>query len=321
MDASLEEMRDEAPMCPDYQGTQVLTALVTADAVSPFEESDTGKVNEVEEPAFEESEGLTEVVDIAEAAGSALDESHFDFAEEFSELKSAIGVVSSKLEELSKQFNLRIARSDYEDRMLKQYSDEIQQSRSDLYKKITLPLIREISEYRDMICSTINRARTKDGDDAVVKVSVLETYRDMLESSLSNYGVGLHSPKEGDDFTVGFERVVGKVATGDFTLDTKLAIVASDGYVMDGKAIVQAKVKIYEYSEELAGFSDEKPSMQLSNEAPDQQVVSTGQPLEVAQTGSLNCSSAISPVPISQMESTLLPPRPRPIAAYDPDYR
>lgn len=168
------------------------------------------------------------------------------------EVLDAISGLSVQLDGLTEQFKKRIAKSDHEDEMLKRYSDEIQECRSDLYRKITLPILRDLIRIRDMIGGALERASAKDPENPSVPSEDLEVYRDMIETMLDSYGVETRVPAAGDDLIPKLERAVGKVKTGDKALHGKLAAVMNDGYVMDGKCISPSKVKVYVYDESLA---------------------------------------------------------------------
>lgn len=235
--------------------------------------------------------------------GREQSEGTFDFGSRFA-------AIEEKIDVLSESFQTRIARSDYEDRMLKQYSDEIQQYRSDLYKKITLPLVKELIELRDMMSSSIKREYEKDPDCTSVSINLIETYRDMIESSLSGYGVEPCSPEIGDELTPGVTRTVGKVKTGDESLHGRLAAVMNDGYLMDGKCISPAKVKVFTFDKELSNepldVDAASPSVVDQQPAP-QQPATNGSMLEGAveagnQEGAYEDNLRMSEVPVYNPE-------------------
>ena len=201
-----------------------------------------------------------------EGAGTQVQEDFSDNLEAFCETSDEGDVVSmlealsaevaklagvpARLEEMEEQFKARIARSDYEDVMLKQYSDEIQEHRNDLYRKITLPLLKEMIGLRDMMASSVACAYEQNPETPVIEAKHVEMYRDMLEDALGDFGVEIHTPKLGDMLAVGIEKAVGKVKTVAKDAHGSLAAIASDGYLLEGKCISPAKVKVYVYEEQ-----------------------------------------------------------------------
>lgn len=179
--------------------------------------------------------------DVEPSACPSAEEEDLDQASE-----PSIADVVERLDVLSEQFKSRIARSEYEDQMLKRYSDEIHEYRADLFKKITLPLIKEIIGVRDAACAMIERASDQDAS-RTSSIDSIAFLRDMLETALDNYGVTVHESQIGALPVKGADRPIGRVKTADSAAHGTIAAVLNDAYFMDGKCISPAKVKVFAF--------------------------------------------------------------------------
>lgn len=167
--------------------------------------------------------------------------------------------VVKRIDDLESLFRAKISRSEYEEQVLKRYSDEIHEYRGDLYKKITLPLIKEIIGVRDAACSMVEQAHIK--EETTVDIDSVEFICDMLETALGSYGVTVRRPEVGRELEKGLERPVGRVKTATIDEHGTIADFMNDSYLMDGKCISPAKVKVFVYDESLcSGAEAQQPS-------------------------------------------------------------
>ena len=198
---------------PDFEGreapepeAQSRDVEVPAETSAVLEETDTTTVEDSEP----ESDGSVIPADGATAIDGNLEDGDQpgDDAEQIT-LDDVVDRISS-LEEL---FKSKISRSEYEEQVLKRYSDEIHEYKSDLYKKITLPLIKEIIGVRDATCAILERARNEESAGTTVGIDSVEFICDMLETALDNYGVTVRRPEVGGMPEKGTERPIGRVKT------------------------------------------------------------------------------------------------------------
>lgn len=162
--------------------------------------------------------------------------------------QATLDYVVKRIDSLEDLFRSKISRSEYEEQVLKRYSDEIHEYKSDLYKKITLPLIKEIIGVRDATCSILERAHD---NETGVSIDSVEFICDMLETALDNFGVSVQRPEIGGLPEKGTQRPIGRVKTAIREDHGAIAAVMNDAYLMDGKCVSPAKVKVFAYDESL----------------------------------------------------------------------
>lgn len=211
-----------------------------------------------------------------EAIGESLTERDQTAADE---RQVTLDDVMDRIGGLENLFKLKITRSEYEAQVLKRYSDEIHEYKSDLYKKITLPLLKEIIAVRDAACSMVERAHNEAATGAAFGIDSLEFICDMLESALDNYGVIVRHPEIGEIPHKGTDRPIARVETSTHEEHGTIAAVMNDAYLMDGKCIVPAKVKVFVYDDSIDGKA-EIPANPLGSSAEDNGGTATAAPEE-----------------------------------------
>ncbi len=157
----------------------------------------------------------------------------------------ALDGLAGKLDDLAEKFDSRIAKSEAEERALKDYSDKMAEYKEDLFKKITLPLLREMMEVRDAACSFVERARAAGEGNQAGGIESIEFLCDMLETKLGNYGVSVREAHVGEHPERGVDRPIGRVETDDAAKDGAIAAVMNDAYLLDGKCVAPARVKVF----------------------------------------------------------------------------
>ena len=157
--------------------------------------------------------------------------------------------IEEQLKNLEDLFNKRIKKTEQEEIVLKQYSDEIQEYRAGLYKQIIQPLLMEFIELRDSILQTASSIKEQQGDTLSGDASKFETFAQMIEDTLERYQVEISRPSVGDVFQSQMARIVGREITKNCGLHNTIAEVASDSYSLDGRCIKKSLVKVFVYEE------------------------------------------------------------------------
>ncbi|HIS41239.1 MAG TPA: nucleotide exchange factor GrpE [Candidatus Aphodovivens avistercoris] len=151
------------------------------------------------------------------------------------------------LSRLSERFEARIAKTDYEEAVLKQMSDEVQQHRDGLYRRIVEPLVSEVVEVYDGMGATLARHRVQalcGAADAEPLLRDMESCRQMIGDLLRNWGVEEWRPSPGDALEPLRCRAVRAVPTDDPALHRTVAETISAGYAFDGKVLRPAQVAV-----------------------------------------------------------------------------
>lgn len=170
------------------------------------------------------------------------------------ERAAVIEEVKGGLDGLSSQFKARIARTDYEEATLKRISDELDQHRDGLYRKIVEPLISEVIDiHQDMSITIAAYRRRADGEgipeSAARVLRDLEEFRLMLGDVLRNWNVEVWLPEPGDALEPLRCRAVRAVATDDKDRHRTVAAALGSGYAFDGKILRPAQVIAFSYKE------------------------------------------------------------------------
>ena len=180
----------------------------------------------------------------------ALDAKLVDFAGVQQEVSESINTVvdrlltvEQRLNDLSSQFEGKIARNEHEIATMKRMSDEVQEYRDGLYAKLTMPLIRDLIEIRDALGGICQRY-AQDSEKAEI-VSEVNVCRNMIADRLGRQSVEIISSAEGDEFLSFKHKIVGKVHTSDPNLQGRIAEVSGDSYRLGDQYLSPAMVKVY----------------------------------------------------------------------------
>lgn len=164
----------------------------------------------------------------------------------------ALGELKEGVDALSEQFKARISKTDYEEATLKRISDELDEQRSGLYRKIVEPLINEVIDVHQDMSATIASYRRKaeegDRDDLAARIRRdLDEFRLMLGDILRNWNVEVWRPEPGEPLEPLRCRAVRAVPTGDRDRHRTVAESLTCGYAFEGKILRPAQVVAFTY--------------------------------------------------------------------------
>ena len=168
------------------------------------------------------------------------------------ERATALGELKEGVDALSEQFKARISKTDYEEATLKRISDELDEHRSGLYRKIVEPLINEVIDVHQDMSATIASYRRKaeegDRDDLAARIRRdLDEFRLMLGDILRNWNVEVWRPEPGEPLEPLRCRAVRAVPTGDRDCHRTVAESLTCGYAFEGKILRPAQVVAFTY--------------------------------------------------------------------------
>lgn len=150
--------------------------------------------------------------------------------------------VTARIAMLEELFRTKIDRTEYEVETLRKQSEEIQEYRTDLYAKLTHPLLREVARIRAGMMQALKSVDA----EGLVCASVIEAYADDLADVLLDYGIEDYVPEPGDKFVSGICKIAGKQETDDLALVGTIVETKAQGYRMQsGEPFVPARVKVY----------------------------------------------------------------------------
>lgn len=164
----------------------------------------------------------------------------------------ALGELKEGVDALSEQFKARISKTDYEEATLKRISDELDEQRSGLYRKIVEPLINEVIDVHQDMSATIASYRRKaeegDRDDLAARIRRdLDEFRLMLGDILRNWNVEVWRPEPGEPLEPLRCRAVRAMPTGDRDCHRTVAESLTCGYAFEGKILRPAQVVAFTY--------------------------------------------------------------------------
>lgn len=165
---------------------------------------------------------------------------------------AALDELRADLDGLSEQFKARIAKTDYEEATLKRLSDELDQHRSGLYRKIVEPLISEVIDVHQDMSITVASYRRKaeegalDGQAARIGRD-LDEFRLMLGDILRNWNVEVWQPEPGEALEPLRCRAVRALPTDDAAKHRTVAEAMTCGYAFEGKILRPAQVVAFSY--------------------------------------------------------------------------
>ncbi|MEF2594099.1 MAG: nucleotide exchange factor GrpE [Eggerthellaceae bacterium] len=176
----------------------------------------------------------------------------------------ALGELKEGVDALSEQFKARISKTDYEEATLKRISDELDEHRSGLYRKIVEPLINEVIDVHQDMSATIASYRRKaeegDRDDLAARIRRdLDEFRLMLGDILRNWNVEVWRPEPGEPLEPLRCRAVRAVPTDDRDCHRTVAESLTCGYAFEGKILRPAQVVAFTYKPKPEAESEPKP--------------------------------------------------------------
>lgn len=219
----------------------------------------------------------------------------------------ALGELKEGVDALSEQFKARISKTDYEEATLKRISDELDEHRSGLYRKIVEPLINEVIDVHQDMSATIASYRRKaeegDRDDLAARIRRdLDEFRLMLGDILRNWNVEVWRPEPGEPLEPLRCRAVRAVPTGDRDCHRTVAESLTCGYAFEGKILRPAQVVAFTYKS--------KPEVESEPEEPQASDVAAA-----VETGAAEPPAAIAQPSDAATEAPAAPAEPETAAA------
>ena len=218
---------------------------------------------------------------------------------------TALGELKEGVDALSEQFKARISKTDYEEATLKRISDELDEHRSGLYRKIVEPLINEVIDVHQDMSATIASYRRKadegDRDDLAARIRRdLDEFRLMLGDILRNWNVEVWRPEPGEPLEPLRCRAVRAVPTDDRDRHRTVAESLTCGYAFEGKILRPAQVVAFTY----------KPKPEPKPEEPQSPDTAAD-----AETGAAETPAAAAAPPVEVAEASAAPAEPETAAA------
>lgn len=206
------------------------------------------------------------------------------------ERATALGELKEGVDALSEQFKARISKTDYEEATLKRISDELDEHRSGLYRKIVEPLINEVIDVHQDMSATIASYRRKaeegDRDDLAARIRRdLDEFRLMLGDILRNWNVEVWRPEPGEPLEPLRCRAVRAVPTGDRDRHRTVAESLTCGYAFEGKILRPAQVVAFTY----------KPKSKSEEPQPSDAAAETPAVLAEPETAAADAGSSTMP--------------------------
>ena len=222
------------------------------------------------------------------------------------ERATALGELKEGVDALSEQFKARISKTDYEEATLKRISDELDEHRSGLYRKIVEPLINEVIDVHQDMSATIASYRRKaeegDRDDLAARIRRdLDEFRLMLGDILRNWNVEVWRPEPGEPLEPLRCRAVRAVPTDDRDCHRTVAESLTCGYAFEGKILRPAQVVAFTYKPKPEAESDPKPEEPQPSDAAAEAPAAPAEP----ETAAADAGSSTMPEMGSRTEEHL----------------
>lgn len=159
----------------------------------------------------------------------------------------SVAALGERLDTLAEQFDERIRRNAYEEKIVDQMHDELQRYKNDLYAQLVRPILTDIIEARDSILRVAASFAARAEGERDVPLKTFAGYAFDLQDILEKNGVEVFQSRAGDGFTPIRQRAVRKVKTDDASLHGKVAESLSSGYVYNGRVLSAEKIAVYYY--------------------------------------------------------------------------
>ena len=164
-----------------------------------------------------------------------------------SELKTGLTDISSRIDELNKQFSQRISYSEHEKIVLESMHRELQEYKQDLYSQIIKPIIMDVIDVRDSIVRISSEYLKKPEGEQAIPNKTFSGYALDLQDLLERYNVEVSRSEPGVHYTPIKQRVLKKIPTADESLHGTVAESLSFGYSYLGKVLSPEKIVMYYY--------------------------------------------------------------------------
>ena len=186
-------------------------------------------------------------------------------------LASHIDEVFNKLDEkidaLNKQFSDRIARSEYEAKIIQNMDSELKTYKDDLYRSILKPLILELIDLRESILKMSAFYLKKPEGEQTIPNATFADYAEDISDILEKYDVEVIKSISGDDCISGKHKILKTVPTDKESLHKKIAESLSSGYMYNGRVIFAERVNVYKFEESVPAAAENVTDTNASENA------------------------------------------------------
>lgn len=208
----------------------------------------------------DESAACNSQEELAKSEGAAFDTSTLQFDEVFDEL-------NEKLDALSKQFSDRIARSEYEAKIIQNMDSELKTYKDDLYRSLLKPLILELIDLRESILKMSAFYLNKPEGEQAIPNATFADYAEDISDILEKYDVEVIKSISGDDCISGKHKILKTVPTDKESLHKKIAESLSSGYMYNGRVIFAERVNVYKFEESVPAVAENVTDTNASENA------------------------------------------------------
>jgi molecular chaperone GrpE len=165
--------------------------------------------------------------------------------EQIGELKSDFQKLENKMEQLLVAFESKIKYDQHKETIIDRLHKELQQYKSDFYKKLLQPVIFDLIFFTDQLDKNIPFLKDKSAEEIFKYLSEIPSeIRDIL------YRQGVESYQtESDVFNPIQQKIAKTEPTNDPTLDKKISQHKTHGYLWEGKIIKAEGVNVFVFKE------------------------------------------------------------------------
>jgi molecular chaperone GrpE (heat shock protein) len=159
-------------------------------------------------------------------------------------LKEYLLSITSFLNKLEKDLNLRNERDKYKDEAIQRMSKQIEEYEKGFVKKIKEPLIRDLI----MLCDTIEKLHKKfcsSGNADLNHEIVL--LKEEVDEILFASGVERIELSGNPEYDINHQKIVLKVPTNNPEENMRICKIVRDGYLWDKSLIRKQEITVYEF--------------------------------------------------------------------------
>jgi len=238
------------------------------------------KVEDLDVESHIESSGESEenlAVECAECTSPSESEVSEDTAFEnvTSHFDEALTELNEKIDVLNKQFSDRIARNEYEAKIIQNMDSELKAYKDDLYRSLLKPLILEIIDLRESILKMSAFYLKKPEGEQAIPNATFADYAEDISDILEKYDVEVIKSNSGDDCVSLKHKILKTVPTDKESLHKKIAESLSSGYMYNGRVIYAERVNVYRFEEGTGTSKDvedisNSENVEMSENTPEQ---------------------------------------------------
>jgi len=167
-------------------------------------------------------------------------------SQESSTMHQTLGEIIDLLKSMSKDFQVKIAKSEKETLIIDQMHSELHEYKNDLYSHLTLLILKEIINMREHFLSLVSQYQQKPEGEQYIPLKTIESFIDVeMTDILVDNGIEIFSYEAGDSFDPRRQKVMDKVDTDRPELNKTIARVFGDGYAFKERTLSAQRVDIY----------------------------------------------------------------------------